>query len=140
MHASQPPPKKIKLGDTDTKMATPPMERDSLTSVSRVTAAPVVASGTQYDQDGYIVEITKKKYTIKDLPVPSNDSRWSRGLVGTMTLWTTLQPNPWVIPEENLVAAIQVIWNIVFPEIKYRVSLDGSVMGIVHVPLESDHC
>ena len=109
-------------------------EHDSSTSVSRVTTAPVVASGTQYDQDGYIVEITKKKYTIKDLPVPSNDSRWSCSLVSAS------QPNPWVIPEENLTAAIQVIWNIVFPEIKYRVSLDGSVMGIVRIPLESDHC
>ena len=139
MHASQPPPKKIKLGDTDTEMAMPPTERDSSTSVSQVTTAPVIASGTQYDQDGYIVEITKKKYTIKDLSVPSNDSRWSCGLVSTMTLWTASQPNPWVIPEESLVAAIQVIWNIVFLEIKYRVLLNGSVMGIVRVPLESDH-
>jgi len=51
----------------------------------------------QYDADGYIIK------TIKDLPIPCNDSRWSRGLVGTITLWAGAQPNVWVIPEESLV-------------------------------------
>ncbi|KAG8216398.1 hypothetical protein J3R82DRAFT_6502 [Butyriboletus roseoflavus] len=111
---SQPPPKKTKLGDTE--MAALTTEPDASSSFSQVTTAPVLASGTQYNQDGYIVEIIKKKYTVKDLPVPGNDNRC---------------PNPWVIPEEKLAAAIQVVWDIVFPEIKYRVALDGSVMSIM---------
>ena len=85
----------------------------------------------QYDAGGYVIESIKKKYTAKDLPVPSNDSRWSRGLVGTITLWAGAQPNVWVIPEELLVAAVQAVWDIVFPHVKYRVTADGSVIGIV---------
>ena len=85
----------------------------------------------QYDANGYIIETIKKKYTIKDLPVPSNDSRWTRGLVGMITLWAGAQPNVWVIPEESLVAAVQVVWDIVFPHVKYRVTADSSVIGIV---------
>ena len=61
------------------------------------------ATEVQYDADSYIIETIKKKYTIKDLPVPSNDSRWSCGLVGMITLWASAQPNVWVIPEELLV-------------------------------------
>lgn len=72
--------------------------------------------------------------------MPSNGNRWSHGLVGTITLWAALQPNPWVIPEEKLAATIQVVWDIVFPEIKYWVVLDSSVMGIVSAPLQFDHC
>ncbi|KAI6036963.1 hypothetical protein PISMIDRAFT_108813 [Pisolithus microcarpus 441] len=85
----------------------------------------------QYDADGYIIENIKKRYTIKDLPVPSNDSRWSRRLVGTVTLWAGAQPNVWVIPEESLVATVQIVWNTVFPHVKYRVTPDGSVMAII---------
>lgn len=63
--------------------------------------------------------------------MPRNDSRWSRGLVGTITLWVASQPNPWVIRKEKLAAAIRIIWDIMFPEIRYSVTLDGSIMGIV---------
>jgi len=85
----------------------------------------------QYDADGYIIKTIKKKYTIKDLPVPSNDSRWSCRLVGTITLWAGTQPNVWAIPEESLVVVMQIVWDVVFPHVKYRVTADSSVIGIV---------
>jgi len=46
-------------------------------------------------------------------------------------LWAGAQPNVWVIPEELLVAAVQVVWDVVFPHVKYRVTADGSAMAIV---------
>ena len=121
---------KVKVEETEHTTVVPPLgsmfsASDALMTVTHATAA------LQYDADGYIIETIKKKYTIKDLPIPSNDSRWSRGLVGTITLWAGAQPNVWVIPEESLVAAVQVVWDVVFPRVKYRVTADGSVIAIV---------
>ncbi|KIK80210.1 hypothetical protein PAXRUDRAFT_159252, partial [Paxillus rubicundulus Ve08.2h10] len=82
----------------------------------------------QYDMDGYIIEAIKKcsLYSTKDLPVPS-DHRWSRGVIATLTLWCGVQPNIWSIPEEDFAAALQTIFNVVYPTVKYRVTTVGSV-------------
>lgn len=69
---------------------------------------------------------------MKDLPVPG-DNRWSRGVIATITLWCSSQPNVWTIPEENMVPALQTIFDSVYPDVKYRVTASGSVFAIVSV-------
>ncbi|KIK80414.1 hypothetical protein PAXRUDRAFT_158774 [Paxillus rubicundulus Ve08.2h10] len=78
--------------------------------------------------DGYIIKAIKKcsLYSTKDLPVPS-DHRWSHGIIATLTLWCGVQPNIWSIPEEDFAAALQTIFNVVYPSVKYRVTTVRSV-------------
>ncbi|KAI6097638.1 hypothetical protein EV401DRAFT_1895469 [Pisolithus croceorrhizus] len=105
--------KKVKVEEIKYTIAPSPMDAVFSTSDASTSSTPAMF---QYDAEGYIIENIKKRYTIKDLPVPSNDSA---------------QPNVWVIPEESLVATVQMVWNTVFPHVKYRVTPDGSVMAII---------
>ncbi|KAG6375962.1 hypothetical protein JVT61DRAFT_2840 [Boletus reticuloceps] len=63
---------------------------------------------------------------MKDLPVPS-DYRWSHGVIGKLTVWCRTQPNIWVIPNEPFAAALQDIFNVMDPGIKYCVTTNCSV-------------
>ncbi|KAF8127959.1 hypothetical protein EV363DRAFT_1093884, partial [Boletus edulis] len=85
-----------------------------------------------FDKDGYFIEVIKKRdeYKIRDLLVPS-DARWSRSFLGTIILWAGTQQNLWCIPEEELLPTLQLIWDLVYPNMKYRVIAQGSVMAIV---------
>lgn len=74
----------------------------------------------------------RSEYKTKDLPVPS-DQRWSRGVIGTLTLWCGTQPDIWVIPDEAFVKALQDIFNAVYPETKHRVVINGAVHAVVSV-------
>ncbi|KAI6013682.1 hypothetical protein PISMIDRAFT_23852 [Pisolithus microcarpus 441] len=68
----KPQQKKIKVEETKYTIVPPPnlSPMDAVFSTSDASTPAML----QYDEDGYIIEIKKKKYTIKDLPVPSNDS------------------------------------------------------------------
>ncbi|KAG6371432.1 hypothetical protein JVT61DRAFT_9445 [Boletus reticuloceps] len=92
-------------------------------------ASSTQQTNLQYDTDGFIIESVKKcsEYTMKDLPVPS-DYRWSRGVIGTLTLWCGTQPNIWVIPNEPFAAALQDIFNVIHPGIKYHVTTNCSAL------------
>ena len=83
-------------------------------------------------QDGYIVDIVKKRheYNNKDLPVPV-DSHWSKSFISTVTLWCSTRPNVWNIPDEELTVALQLVFNAVYPDIKYHVTITGSVFSVV---------
>ncbi|KAI6028034.1 hypothetical protein PISMIDRAFT_23208 [Pisolithus microcarpus 441] len=124
-HEPLPLQKKVKVEDTKFTIPTSPL--DVMFSTSDASTLPTTLL---CDADGYIIESIKKKYTIKDLPVHSNDSRWFCGLVGMVTLWGGAQPNVWVIPEESLVVTMQAVWNTVFSHVKYWVTADGLVMAI----------
>lgn len=85
-----------------------------------------------YDKDGYIIDAVKKRheYNNKDLPVPV-DFRWSRSFISTVTLWCSTQSNIWNIPDEELAVALQLVFNTIYPDIKYRVTTTGSVFSVV---------
>ncbi|KAI6163437.1 hypothetical protein EDD17DRAFT_1756440 [Pisolithus thermaeus] len=120
--------KKIKVEKIKYTIASSPMDMVFSTSDTSTSSTPAMF---QHDAKGYIIKNIKKRYTIKDLPVPSNDSRWSHGLVGTVMLWAGAQPNVWVIPEESLVVMGQMVWNTMFLHVNYRVTPDGLVMAII---------
>jgi len=84
------------------------------------------------DADGYIIDIIKKcsEYSNKDLPVPS-DHHWSRSFIPMATLWCSIQKNVWSVPDEELASVLQLIFNIVYPDIKHRVTTSGSVFSVV---------
>ena len=84
------------------------------------------------DADGYIIDVIKKRseYSNKDLPMPS-DHRWSQSFIPMATLWCNVQKNVWSVPDEELASALQLIFNIVYPDIKHRVTTSGSVFLVV---------
>ncbi|KIJ67661.1 hypothetical protein HYDPIDRAFT_165537 [Hydnomerulius pinastri MD-312] len=126
--APLPPPKKVKLEESEPTIVAP-----LNTSLINIAASDSQVQGTSiwYDADGYILKTIKKrnKYSSKDLPVPG-DNRWSRGVIATITLWCSVQPNVWSIPEEQMAPALQVIFDNVYPGIKYRVTPAGSIFAI----------
>ncbi|KIM49988.1 hypothetical protein SCLCIDRAFT_34818 [Scleroderma citrinum Foug A] len=81
--------------------------------------------------DGYIINAVKKhsEYNNKDLPVPS-DHHWSQLFIPMATLWCSVQKNVWSVPDEELASALQLIFNIVYPDIKHWVTTSGSVFSV----------
>ncbi|KIJ62071.1 hypothetical protein HYDPIDRAFT_30622 [Hydnomerulius pinastri MD-312] len=122
--ASLPLQKKPKVEESDLTLTVPSVQPSAAGSSQ-------IQGNHQYGADGYIIEVIKKRshYSTKDLPVLS-DHRWSRGVIATLTLWCGVQPNIWSIPEEEFAAALQIIFDIVYPNVKYRVTTVGSVHAV----------
>ncbi|KAF9222236.1 hypothetical protein BS17DRAFT_839272 [Gyrodon lividus] len=89
-----------------------------------------VKSG-DHNTETYIIDVFKKRadYSNKDLPVPS-DQRWSRSFISTATLWCSVQPNMWSVPEDKLASALDAIFKVVYPGIKYKVTTSGSIFSV----------
>lgn len=87
------------------------------------------------NNEGYTTEVFKKhfEYTNMDLPVPC-DHRWSHSFVSTAMLWYSVQKSIWNVPEEELTSALQRIFNVVYPGVKYRVTPEGPVFVLVSRP------
>ncbi|KAI6130726.1 hypothetical protein EDD16DRAFT_1515395 [Pisolithus croceorrhizus] len=117
----KPQQKKVKVEKTKYMIVPSPMDTVFSTSDASTSSTPAML---WYNEDSYIIKKKKKKYTIKDLLVPSNDSA---------------QPNVWVIPEESLVSMVQIVWNTMFPHVKYKVTADSSVMAIIQQCLAEWH-
>lgn len=117
-----PPQKKIKHEDM------PAPDRISTTRM----AQPQVLQRRRIDNEGYIIEVIKKpsEYTNRDLPVPC-DQRWSHSFMSTAILWYSVQKNIWNIPKEDFASALQRIFNVVYPDINYRVTPAGAVFALV---------
>jgi hypothetical protein len=124
-----PPKKKVKHEDASAH----PLSALTDSTVGCISAAgmPDVQS-RRLDNQGYIIEALKKRceYTNRDLPVPC-DQRWSRAFISTAILWYSVQKNIWNVPKEELASALQRIFNVVYPSIKYRVTPAGSVFAVV---------
>ncbi|KIK75807.1 hypothetical protein PAXRUDRAFT_29040 [Paxillus rubicundulus Ve08.2h10] len=84
-----------------------------------------------HNTESYVIDVVKKHADYnKDLLVPS-DQRWSHSFISTATLWCSIQPNMWSVPEEELTSALQAIFNIVYPGVKYQVTTSGSVFSVM---------
>ncbi|KAH7911268.1 hypothetical protein BJ138DRAFT_945507 [Hygrophoropsis aurantiaca] len=65
----------------------------------------------------------------QDLPVSASDPRWLQGFMNTVILWAGSQRG-WKIPKSTLVKVLQKIFDAVFPEINYKVTLKGPVLKL----------
>ncbi|KAG1840508.1 hypothetical protein F4604DRAFT_1690744 [Suillus subluteus] len=70
------------------------------------------------------------QYRNTDLPVPAN-SKWVKAFLSTAVLWAGSQPNPWEMSESMMVDALQDIFDVVYPGIKYKVNLNGAVFAVM---------
>ncbi|KAG8218121.1 hypothetical protein J3R82DRAFT_3651 [Butyriboletus roseoflavus] len=48
----------------------------------------------------------------------------------TTTLWCSIQANMWSIPDDELAIALQTIFQVVYPDIKYHVVTNGSMFSV----------
>ncbi|KAG1775763.1 hypothetical protein EV702DRAFT_972585 [Suillus placidus] len=70
------------------------------------------------------------QYRNNDLPVPA-DSKWVKAFLSTALLWAGSQPNPWEMSESVMADALQEIFNVVYPGVKYKVNPNGTVFAVV---------
>ncbi|KAF9230592.1 hypothetical protein BU15DRAFT_69068 [Melanogaster broomeanus] len=116
-----PPQKKVKCEEPATLTPSVPSNVPASTSNTSMPAG-------DRNTETYIIDVFKKRadYSNKDLPVPS-DQRWSRSFISTATLWCSVQPNMWSVPEDELASALGAIFKVVYPGVKYKVTTSGSV-------------
>ncbi|KIK92861.1 hypothetical protein PAXRUDRAFT_791077 [Paxillus rubicundulus Ve08.2h10] len=86
------------------------------------------------------MEIIKRcsDYSNVDLPVAAN-TVWLGTFINTITLWISVQPDIWLIPEEDLVVALQTTFNTVYPQVPYTMTAQGSVYVIVAKALQDGY-
>jgi hypothetical protein len=137
---AQPVAKKAKtLKTEDPTMPPPPGPPYTQANPTTVTRTPSVDS----------IENKKSRSDYKncDLPIPV-DHRWTTTFMDTAILWAGGQPNIWSIPDETLAAALQEIFNAVYPDVQYyEVTVYSAVFGVVrhdycahHFFLPSESC
>ncbi|KAG2745187.1 hypothetical protein P692DRAFT_20742294, partial [Suillus brevipes Sb2] len=71
-------------------------------------------------------------YRNTDLPPPCQDLRWSKTFLPTIFLWAGGQPNLWSIDDESLIVAIRATFKVVYPEVEYTPTIQGSVFGVTN--------
>ncbi|KIK77215.1 hypothetical protein PAXRUDRAFT_28847 [Paxillus rubicundulus Ve08.2h10] len=101
----QPPQKKVKIEQAGAFVGTLPTSQ---------TGKDSELSGPTYKTSREVIK-HHSDYSNMDLPVPAN------------------VPNVWVIPEEDLVVALQTIFNAVHPQVDYTITTQGSVYAIIFV-------
>jgi hypothetical protein len=70
----------------------------------------------------------------KDLPngVHKEDC-WHKHFIPTFLLWLGKQANPWNVLDDEVVNALQKIWNVVYKKIPYKVKQKDAVCAVVHI-------
>jgi hypothetical protein len=91
-------------------------------------------------EDTHLPLSTKKrttrqsKYTNGDLPGGAHDNNdWRKRFITTYEKWLGMRAEPWIISERENVAALQAIWNVVYPHIDYVVDTECAVYHIVSI-------
>lgn len=86
----------------------------------------------QASQKATAKEVVKPRgqYRNNDLPVPA-DSKWVKAFLSTALLWAGSQANPWEISESLMADALQEIFDVVYPNVKYKVNPNGAVFAVV---------
>jgi len=76
----------------------------------------------------------KAPLTNKDLPddVHKKD-RWHKNFIPTFFWWVAQQPDPWNLADEDVVNALQEIWDVVYKKIPYTVEAKDAVVSVVHI-------
>ncbi|KAI0276550.1 hypothetical protein BC826DRAFT_1192694 [Russula brevipes] len=73
------------------------------------------------------------KYTNADLPEGTLDNNdWQKRFITTYEKWLGTHAEPWVVGENENLAALQAIWNVVYPHIDHVIDADGPVYYIAN--------
>ncbi|KIK80691.1 hypothetical protein PAXRUDRAFT_157995, partial [Paxillus rubicundulus Ve08.2h10] len=76
---------------------------------------------------------SRSAYHHTDLPPPCQDQcHWRKILIPTVLLWCGSQTNIWKLTDAKiLLPALTEIFTTIYPNVKYKVSAQGSIYGVV---------
>ena len=70
----------------------------------------------------------------KDLPDGIHkDDCWHKHFIHMFHLWLGRQADPWNVLNDEVVNALQKIWNVVYKKIPYKVEQKDAVCTVVHI-------
>lgn len=76
----------------------------------------------------------------RDLPDGVHEKdRWHRHFIPTFLCWVGRQPDPWNLPDNQVVAALQQIWDVVYKKIPYTVEPKDAVVAVVCIIFVTCH-
>ncbi|KAG1805293.1 hypothetical protein EV424DRAFT_1579442 [Suillus variegatus] len=78
-------------------------------------------------------------YRNSDLPPQCQDQRWPKHFLSTLYLWAGSQNDLWQFADTSLVEALQCIFDVVYPDLQYKVTAQGSVFGVATQHLAEWH-
>jgi hypothetical protein len=87
---------------------------------------------------GYWIEKRYKSrstYRNCDLPPQCQDQWWPKHFLPTVYLWAGSQDDLWQFTDAPLVDALQHIFDVVYPDLRYKVTAQGSVFGVVSLAI-----
>ncbi|KAG1734915.1 uncharacterized protein EDB91DRAFT_1250741 [Suillus paluster] len=121
VHGNPNPPKKAKLEPTSQITSIPALSEPDLMSADTMTRPK---GGTQWRKT--------------DLPpIMLVDGIWRRSFMPTVLLWAGAQPNFWSMETENLLPALQAIFDVAYPGTHHNVQPKGPIIGLVNQRISS---
>ena len=66
-----------------------------------------------------------------NLPEGINQRLWQPTFISSYMHFAASQPNPWEIPAGLACEKLQLIWDTIFPEIEYTVTITSAVYLLV---------
>ena len=81
-----------------------------------------------------------KKLSNSNLPDGFNLKTWHSSFVSTYMQYVGSSPNPWDVPAKLACKKMQLIWDVVFPDIEHEVTSTSTVYYLVSPPYIYLHC
>lgn len=76
----------------------------------------------------------KLALTNKDLPNGVHDKdRWHKHFIPTFLWWAGRQQDPWNLPDDDVVDALQEIWDVLYKKIPHSVEAKDAVFAVVRI-------
>ncbi|KAG2159112.1 uncharacterized protein EDB93DRAFT_1100137 [Suillus bovinus] len=73
---------------------------------------------------------SRSTYRNSDLPPQCQDQWWPKHFLSTLYLWASSQNDLWQFADTSLVEVLQSIFDVVYPDLQYKVTAQGSVFGV----------
>ncbi|KAG2114054.1 hypothetical protein BD769DRAFT_1391499 [Suillus cothurnatus] len=133
--ATPPPSKKLKKESSEVTSCSdlvPPPSTQVPVGYYDDVVPPPSTQVPQASQKATAKEVVKPhgQYRNNDLPVPA-DSKWVKAFLSMALLWAGSQANPWEISESLMADALQEIFDVVYPDVKYKVNPNGAVFAVM---------
>ncbi|KAG2347029.1 hypothetical protein BDR05DRAFT_996814 [Suillus weaverae] len=128
------PDHNIKVARTTVSAPVPPSKKVKLERNVKL-EGNIKSEGASAVPPGTWVEPVSKahsSYLNTDLPPGCHEGgKWARDFLPMVFLWLSTQEELWVIANIKLLMACKEIFKVVYPDIRYNVSVSGSVFGVV---------
>lgn len=74
----------------------------------------------------------KLAFSNKNLPNGVHDrDHWHKHFIPTFLWWVRKQPDPWNLADDDIVDALQQVWNVLYKNIPYKVKQRDAVFAVI---------